>query len=112
MLTDAFAKTLNEELSKKYQVVDQAGPGTLKLDVALLDAEAATPGLRSITMVVPQMRLLSTGASLATGKFPFAGGAEAVATITDSKTGGLAAGGLGRCGAGSADRSGGHGARG
>src|SRR5262245_4730126 len=96
MLTDAFAKTLNEELSKKYQVVDQAGPGTLKLDVALLDAEAATPGLRSITMVVPQMRLLSTGASLATGKFPFAGGAEAVAKITDSETGELLAAGVDR----------------
>lgn len=96
MLTDAFAKTLNEELSKKYQVVDQAGPGTMKLDIALLDAEAATPGLRSITMVVPQMRLLSTGASLATGKFPFAGGAEAAAKITDSVTGELLAAGVDR----------------
>jgi hypothetical protein len=95
-LTDAFAKTLNDELSKKYQIVDQAGPGVMKLQLALLDAEAATPGLRSITMVVPQMRLLSTGASFATGKFPFAGGAEAAAKVTDSVSGELLAAGVDR----------------
>jgi Protein of unknown function (DUF3313) len=95
-LTDSFAKALNDELSKRYQVVDQAGPGVIKIQVAVLDAEAATPGMRSITMVVPQMRLLTTGASYATGKYPFAGAAEAAAKLTDSVTGELLAAGVDR----------------
>lgn len=95
-VTDSFAKALTDELSKKYQVVDQGGPGVLKLQVAILDAEAATPGMRSITMVVPQMRLLTTGASVATGKYPFAGGAEAAAKLTDSVTGEVLAAGVDR----------------
>lgn len=86
-LTDYFYKALNEELAKKFQVVDQPGPGTVKVQVAILDAEAATPGLRSISMAIPQLRLLSTAASLGTGKFPFAGGAEAAVKLTDSVTG-------------------------
>ena len=87
MLTDYFNKALNEELAKKYQIVDEPGPGVVKVQVAILDAEAATPGLRSISMAIPQLRLLSTGASLATGKFPFAGGAQAAVKITDAVTG-------------------------
>ena len=37
-LTDTFAKALNEELAKKYEVVDQPGPGVVKVQVAILDA--------------------------------------------------------------------------
>lgn len=95
-LTDTFAKALNEELAKKYEVVDQPGPGVVKVQVAILDAEAATPGMRSISMAVPQMRLLSTGASFATGKFPFAGGAEAAAKLSDAVTGEVLAAGVDR----------------
>lgn len=73
-LTDFVYKSLSDELSKKYQVVDQPGPGVAKVQVAILDAEAATPGLRSISMVVPQLRLLTSVASLGTENFPFAGG--------------------------------------
>ena len=86
-LTALFQKSLTEALAKKYQVVDQPGPGVMRLQVAILDAEAATPGLRSITMVIPQARLLSTGAYAITGKYPFVGGGQAAAKITDSMTG-------------------------
>lgn len=53
--------------------MDEAGPGVMKIEVALLDAEAATRGMRSITMVVPAARLLSTGAFAITGRYPFTG---------------------------------------
>ena len=86
-LTDFFYKSLNEELSKKYQVVDQPGPGVAKVQVAILDAEAATPGMRSISMAVPQLRMLTSIASLGTENFPFAGGVEAAFKLTDSATG-------------------------
>jgi hypothetical protein len=86
-LTDFFYKSLIEELSKTYQVVDQAGPGVAKVQVAILDAEAATPGMRSLTMAIPQLRLLTTLVSLGTQNFPFAGGVEAAVKITDAATG-------------------------
>src|SRR5215510_7957715 len=86
-LTNLFKKMLVEAMAKRFQVVEESGPGTMRLQVAILDAEAATPGLRSITMVIPQARLLSTGAYAITGKYPFTGGGEAAAKLTDSVTG-------------------------
>lgn len=85
-LTDLFYKHLHEALAKRYQVVDEVGPGVMKVEVALLDAEAATPGARSITMVIPQLRVLSAGYALATGTYPFSGGGQAAARISDSMT--------------------------
>ncbi|MGH9024098.1 MAG: DUF3313 domain-containing protein [Acidimicrobiia bacterium] len=104
-LTDLFHKSLTEEIGKKYSVVEQAGSGVLKVQVAILDAEAATPGMRSISMAVPQLRMLTTATSLGTEKFPFAGGAEAAAKITDSVTGQLLAAGVDRRMGGSSMRA-------
>ena len=85
-LTNLFYKELREALATRYQVVDEAGPGVMKVEVALLDAEAATPGVRSVTMVVPQLRLLSAGYALVAGRYPFSGGGLAAAKILDSVT--------------------------
>ena len=85
-LTNVFYKNLHEALAKRYQVVDEAGPGVMKVEVALLDAEAATPGVRSVTMVVPQLRVLSVGYALVAGRYPFSGGGQAAAKISDSVT--------------------------
>jgi Protein of unknown function (DUF3313) len=83
-LTNLFCKELHEALAKRYQVVDEAGPGVTKVEVVLLDAEAATPGVRSVTMVVPQLRLLSAGYALVAGTYPFSGGGQAIVKISDS----------------------------
>jgi hypothetical protein len=85
-LTDLFHKSLNESLAKKYEVVEKGGPDTMKVQVAILDAEAATPGARSVTMVIPQLRLPTMGIAAITGKYPFSGGGQAAARITDSMT--------------------------
>src|SRR5262245_7331517 len=90
-LTALFQTSLTEALSKRYQIVDEAGPGVMRIQVAILDAEAATPGLRSISMVVPQARLLATITRGIMGRYPFVGGGEAAAKITDSMTGELLA---------------------
>ena len=95
-LTNFFQKSLTEELGKKFEVVEQAGPGVMKIQVAILDAEAATPGMRSISMAIPQLRLLTTATSLGTENFPFAGGAEAAAKMTDSVTGQVLGAGVDR----------------
>ena len=85
-LTDVFYKNLHEALATRYQVVDEVGPGVMKVEVALLDVEAATPGVRSVTMVIPQLRVLSAGYALVAGRYPFSGGGQAAARISDSMT--------------------------
>ena len=95
-LTALFQKTLTDALATKYQVVDQSGPGVMKVQAAILDAEAATPGLRTISMVIPQARLLGTGYYAVAGKYPFVGGGEAALKVTDSVTGELLAAGADR----------------
>jgi hypothetical protein len=97
-LTDLFQKTLTEALAKQYQVVEQAGLGVMRVQIALLDAEAATPGARSISMAIPQSRILMAGTSAVTGKYPFAGGAQAAGKVTDAMTGQLLAAGVDRQG--------------
>lgn len=58
MLTDSLYKSLRDDLSKYFMIVNQAGPNTIRLRVALTQAQAAKPVLRTVTTVVPQMRLL------------------------------------------------------
>jgi hypothetical protein len=87
MLVNYFHQQLRAELGKKFELVDRPGPGVMKLDVAMLDAESATPGLRSVSMIIPQAHMLSNLKYLATGTFPFVGTAQGAAKITDSQTG-------------------------
>ncbi len=86
-LVDYFNQQLNVQLAKKFEIVQQPGPGVMKIQVAMTDAESATPGLRSVSMIVPQARLLSSLKYLATDTYPFVGSAQAEAKITDSQTG-------------------------
>jgi len=91
MLVNYFSQQLKLQLGKKFQIVDQAGTGVMKLTVAMTDAKTATPALRSISMIVPQVHLLAGLKYLATGTFPFVGGAQVEGKITDSVSGDLLA---------------------
>jgi len=87
MLTNYFYKALEQQLSTKFQVVTQPGPGVMAIHVALEDLSGATPGLRSVSLVEPHVRLLATLKYLATGTYPFVGSAQAEGKVTDSMTG-------------------------
>jgi len=89
MLTNFLQEQLYQQLSQKYQMVNEPGEGVMRLQVAIVDAESATPVLRTVSMVIPQARLLSSLKYLATGTYPFIGGAQAEAKMTDSVTGEL-----------------------
>jgi hypothetical protein len=86
-LTSFFYNTLRENLQQNFKLVDQPGPGVLVLRTAITNATAATPGLRSISVVIPQARLLNAAQSLATDSYAFTGSACAEGEITDSLTG-------------------------
>ena len=86
-LANYLSQQLNAQLGQKFEIVHQPGPGVMKFDAAIVDASSATPVLRTISMIVPQARVLSSLKYLATGSFPFVGGAQAELKISDSVSG-------------------------
>jgi hypothetical protein len=90
-LCNYFYTVLQSDFSKNFTVVDEPGPGMAKLSVALSDATSAVPVLRSISVVVPQARVLSAIKMVATGTYAFVGSATGEAKLTDSVSGQLLA---------------------
>ncbi len=90
-LCDYAYSVMVKDLGKNFIVVDQPGPGTIKLSVALTDATSAVPVLRSISVIVPQARVLSAIKMAATGTYAFVGSAQGAAKLNDSVTGQLLA---------------------
>jgi hypothetical protein len=86
-LCSYYYNKLNEDVSQKFQIVDRAGPGVMTLRVALTDPTAATPVLRSVSVVIPQARLLDSVTKLATGSYAFVGSAQSEGEVVDSQTG-------------------------
>jgi hypothetical protein len=82
-----FYNSLREHLVKYFQIVDQPGPGVMRLSVAITDASSAVPVLRTASVVIPQMRLMSRLKQMATGSFSFVGSARGEMKVTDSVTG-------------------------
>ena len=79
------------DLGKSFVIVDQPGPGVLKVSAALTDASSAVPVLRSISVVVPQARAVSVIKMAATGTYAFVGSAQGAIKFNDSVTGQLLA---------------------
>ena len=54
MLCNFLHEQLSDQLGKKYELVNEPGEGVMRLQVALVDAESATPVLRTISMAFPR----------------------------------------------------------
>lgn len=87
VLCSYFYNALRENLKKNFILTDQPGPGVMKLQTAITEASAATPILRSVSVIVPQAKALNMAQSLATGSCAFVGSAQVEGQITDSTTG-------------------------
>jgi len=86
-LCDYFYNKLRQDLVKDVAVVDEPGPGVIRLQVALTNASAATPVLRTASVVIPQLRVVNRLKGFATGSFAFVGSARMEMKATDSVTG-------------------------
>ncbi len=86
MLTDRFYKDLRENLGKYFMLVSQPGPNTLRLRVALSQAQAAKPVLRTVTTVVPQLRILGSVVGLGADTATMVGSATVEMEALDSVT--------------------------
>ena len=91
MLCLYFLYSLQRNLRKNFTLVNQPGPGVMTVQVAVLNAEAATPSLRSLSVLWPSARILNYVQWLVTRHAAFAGSAEAAFKATDSTTGQLLA---------------------
>jgi len=86
VLADYLDASLRNSLSKDYKLVDKAGPGTLRLRVAITEAEGSSVPLDLVSTVIPQMRALSAVKRIATGTAAFVGKAGIEGEIEDSIT--------------------------
>ncbi len=86
MLSDGLYKSLRDDLSKYFMLVNQPGPNTLRLRVALTQAQAAKPVLRTVTTVVPQMRVLGSLIGLGGDTATMVGSATVEMEVLDSVT--------------------------
>ena len=87
MLVNYLSQQLNEQIGQKIEIVTQPGVDVIKLDVALTDAKTATPVMRSMSMLIPQLRPLAGLYKLGSGSLPFVGAAQGDVKMTDSLTG-------------------------
>ena len=85
-LTDYFYVQLHEQLSQDYQIVENPGPGVMRLRAAITEAKGAKVTGNAVTTVIPQFKLLSTASGLATDTRGFVGEAAVEVEITDSVT--------------------------
>jgi hypothetical protein len=86
-LTDMLYTALHNELSKDYAMVSHSGPTTLRLRVAITEAEGADVVANTLTTVVPQARMVSVLAGGATDTAVTVGEAAIEADLRDSMTG-------------------------
>ncbi|HVN86809.1 MAG TPA: DUF3313 domain-containing protein [Candidatus Binatia bacterium] len=86
MLTDTLYKSLYDELSKYFNVTTQAGPNTLRLRAALTQAEGANVAIRTVTTVIPQMRVVGTVVGLGADTATTVGSATVEVEVLDPVT--------------------------
>lgn len=91
---------LDEELRKDYQMVQAAGPGVMRVRIAITEAGKGIPILDNLTAAYPAAMLLSKGKKAISGTESMVGKASVEVEVTDSQTGELLAAGVDRRGGG------------
>ena len=87
MLTDAFYLSLDTKLKEHgFATVKRHGPNVLRLRAAITEAEGAATVANAITSIIPQTRMLSTLAGMATDTAVFVGQASIEVDLRDSAT--------------------------
>ena len=79
-------KAFRDELSKSYEIVSTPQPNTLRIRIAVTDAEPSSVVLDTVTTYIPQARLISNLGELVTGDPPFVGKINAEGRISDAMT--------------------------
>lgn len=91
---------LDEELRKDYEMVREAGPGVLKIRVAITEAGKGVPLLDNLTAAYPSTLVASKAKKFVFGTEALVGKASIELEASDSQTGELLAAGVDRRGGG------------
>jgi hypothetical protein len=86
-LLNYFHATLREQLGQDYTLVEQPGPGVLRLRVAVVDAKASKVVMDTVSTVVPVGLAISALERVALGKTLTAGSVQIEAEALDTQTG-------------------------
>jgi hypothetical protein len=87
LLVDYLDAALRASLARDYEIVSRPAARTMRLRVAITEAEGSSVLADTVSTVVPQLRLLSGAASMATGTQAFVGRAGIEGEIVDARTG-------------------------
>ncbi|MFL9982609.1 DUF3313 domain-containing protein [Paraburkholderia sediminicola] len=87
VLSSYYYNALKTHLSGVLPVVEQPGPHVLIVRAALTNVTTATPGLRTISVIVPQARVINAAQSLATDSYAFVGSARSEFEFKDGGSG-------------------------
>ena len=92
-IAKAFYAQIYDKLSKDYEMVTEPGPNTLRVQVAIVDAEESNPYIEAISYLPMPVGVPGVKAGLvllkttATGKPPFAGEVTVEGKFSDAQTG-------------------------
>jgi hypothetical protein len=86
-LVDYLDHSMRSHLGTQFQLVDRAGPNTLRIRIAITEASDSNAVMGTVSSVLPQARLLSGAKQLATGTAAFVGKAGIEGEVVDSLTG-------------------------
>jgi len=97
MLASYFYNALKANLEKQnITLTDLPAKGVIRIQLAITDVTKATPVLRTVSVLIPQARVINQAQELLTGTYGFSGSAELAIKATDAKTGELLAAGIDR----------------
>jgi hypothetical protein len=91
---------VDEALRKDYTMTREAGPGVLRVRIAVTEAGKGVPVLDNLTAAYPTTLLMSKGKKAISGTETLVGKASIEMEATDSQTGELIAAGVDRRGGG------------
>ncbi len=87
MLAGHLYTAMKTQLKQDYMLVDRAGPGVMRVTVAITEARGSNVVLDVVSTVAPPARLISAGTRLVTGTNAFVGKAAVEGEILDSLSG-------------------------
>ena len=94
MMVNFFYTVLSNSLSKDFQIVNQSGPDTIVLHVAITEARKGRAVINFATTIIPWGIVISAGKQVITGGGVGVGGVSVEAEATDGQTGQILAMGV------------------
>jgi hypothetical protein len=95
-LANSFHSMLNTKLSQDYELVNRPAPGTMRIQVAITDADRSWTSAALVARAIPQLQAANRLWTFASGKPAFSGEITVEFKVHDAQTGELLVAGADR----------------